>query len=891
MSDVDPGTVVRGDSAASAPPTASAARRDPELEAALARLARARTLLVASDFDGTLSEIAPDPAGARAAPGAAAALARLARLPQTHAAVVSGRGRSELGRLIGAPAYVHLAGSHGAEMEFAPSHASDPGFADRHARLRREIEAIAAAHEGCRAEIKPISVALHYRGATAPVGEAALKAALAGPARHPGVHVLHGKMVVELAAAEVGKGRALATLRRRLGAEAVVFLGDDLTDEDAFAVLIGPDVGVKVGPGDSRAGLRVAGVSDVVEILTDLAERRAAWCEALAAAAEPIERHALLSDQRTLALVDERGRLAWACFPRVDSPAVFASILGDERLGAFTVRPAGAPPGARAAVRYTGDSFLLESDWGDIRVLDYFDCSAGRAFQRAGRSELIRAVEAAPGRPGGAVEIVFAPRLEFARHATRLRIHPEGVVVEWSKDPFVLRAPGVAWTLRDDGPHQVAVGRAEVAPERPILLELRYGLGHLRPAQQEEGPRRVQSERFWSQWAATLRLPSTAREAVKRSALVLKALAQGPTGAIVAAGTCSLPEDPGGVRNWDYRFCWPRDACLAAAALVRLGTHGQAMKLLDWLLAVVDTLDSPERLRPIYTVSARGLPAEEELAHVPGYRLSTPVRTGNAADHQVQMDVFGPIVDLVWLLASTGAPISGEHWRLVETMVTAVERRWTEPDNGIWEVRDTRQHFVHSKTMCWVTADRAVRLAETYLGEPRPAWAALRDAIAADVLAHGFDTSRNAFTIAYGNPNLDAAALHVGLSGLLPPDDPRFIGTVEAVERELRSDNGRGPVVYRYLFDDGIPGGEGGFHICTSWLIEAYSLIGRKQDAIRLFDQMAALAGPTGLLSEEHCPRTGLALGNHPQAYSHLGLINAALCIDQRCRAVVGGPV
>jgi len=314
----------------------------------------------------------------------------------------------------------------------------------------------------------------------------------------------------------------------------------------------------------------------------------------------------------------------------------------------------------------------------------------------------------------------------------------------------VLYAPGVTWQLTDDGPHQTAT--AEIAPRgEPVGLELRYGTGNTRPAFQPEPRRREMTERFWSLWAAQLTLPPLAQDLVRRSALVLKALCYGPTGAIAAAATTSLPECLSGVRNWDYRYCWVRDGTLAATSLVRLGNTGVAMKFLDWLLGVLDHCQSPERLSPLYTVRGQALGSEAELGHLPGYRGSRPVRIGNAASTQIQLDVFGPVVELVTVLARHGAPISTEHWRLVEAMVTAVQRRWQEPDHGIWETRGPRQHFVHSKLMCWLAADRASLLAELFLGQPRAEWAALRDEIRADILANGYDAEQKTFVCAYRN--------------------------------------------------------------------------------------------------------------------------------------------
>jgi GH15 family glucan-1,4-alpha-glucosidase len=295
---------------------------------------------------------------------------------------------------------------------------------------------------------------------------------------------------------------------------------------------------------------------------------------------------------------------------------------------------------------------------------------------------------------------------------------------------------------------------------------------------------------------------------------------------------------------------------------------------------VVTACEAPQRLQPVYAVTGEALGPEAEIAELSGYRGSRPVRVGNIAARQVQLDVFGPVVDLVVLLLDADAPLSTHHWRLVEAMVGAVKERWHEPDHGIWEIRRPRRHHVHSKVMCWLTVDRAITVAHRLLDRQRDDWVALREEIAADVLAKGFKPEVNAFTAAYDGTDLDAASLHVALSGLLPPADPRFAGTVAAVERALLN----GPTVYRYRADDGLPGFEGGFHLCTSWLVAAYLRLGRRDEARTLFDAMAALAGPTGILSEQYGPRTGRALGNVPQAYSHIGIIENAVALGKSAR-------
>ena len=834
------------------------------LDQRIQRIARSPVLLVASDYDGTLAPIVSDPAAARPLREAIVALRTLAALPQTHVAVISGRALRDLATLAGLPDEVHLVGSHGSEfdLDFATSLA--PDAAALRQRVINELSEITALGNGFIIESKPASVAFHYRNADREIAERAVRAVETGPSTIEGVITKRGKEVIELAVVGTSKGDALDTLRGRVGASAVVFFGDDVTDEDAFATLAGPDVGVKVGSGESAARFRVDDPGKVARILARLADLRADWLAG--GDAVPIERHTLLSDNRTVALLTPDARIAWLCLPRIDSPAIFAEILGGPTAGYFAVGP--MRPGGEPAQRYLGDSMIAETRWADIRVTDFLDCSNRRPQRRAGRTELIRLIEGT-----GWVWIEFAPRLDFGRIATRLVVRAGGLVIEDTPDPIVLKAPGVEWTLIREGVHQTA--RAEVdLSAGPITLELVHGSGRLNGVE-DVVPRRDATAEWWEQWAGSLVLPSVAEGEVRRSALLLKALCHTPTGAIAAAATTSLPESIGGVRNWDYRYCWLRDGALSAASLVRLGSIREAMQYLDWVLGVVDVCESPERLRPLYTVTGGFLGAEAEIGELAGYCGSRPVRIGNAAALQVQLDVFGPIVELVTLLLARDAPISAEHWRLVRAMVSAVQSRWHEPDHGIWEIRAPRRHHVYSKVMCWLAVDRAIEVGRLILEEEFPEWVELRRTIREDILAHGFDTGANTFKAAYDGSDLDAAALSVGLSGLLPPDDPRFRGTVEAIEAKLRD----GPAVYRYRSDDGLPGFEGAFHLCTGWLIRSYLLLGRTRDARELFDRMVALAGPTGLLSEQYGPHTGRALGNVPQAFSHLAVIDCATAI------------
>ena len=591
----------------------------------------------------------------------------------------------------------------------------------------------------------------------------------------------------------------------------------------------------------------------------------------------PIEQHSLLSDQRTAAIVTPDARVVWLCSPRVDAHPFLAELLGGTTAGFFAVRP--IEPAGSPVQRYVDDSMVLETAWDDVCVTDYLDCSEGLPTEPPGRTRLIRVltgtgravIEFAPrfGRIAGAL---LEPRGDDLAVSAGSRLGGDQVRRLWLRNGIRLRSPGLRWQVESDGRNDTA--RAEVdLSAGPIVLELLDGLGASEYATAEP-ERRLATIAHWSAWADGLTLPRLHTDLVRRSALVLKALCHGPTGAIIAAPTTSLPQDLGGSRNWDYRYCWMRDASMAASTLVRLGSTQEALDLLDWLLRLIDTGGAQlDHLAPIYTVDGGPLPPEKTHLDLPGYGGSHPVRIGNAAEQQVQTDVFGPIMELIWRLGRAGAPLDERHWRLVDQLVAAVDRRWREPDQGIWEIRAAPRHHIHSKTMCWTAVDRGVAVAEGVFNRPVPEWEQLRDTIAAEILSEGWNPEVGAFTAAYGSTDLDSAVLSVGLSGLLAPDNPRLASTVEAIEAQLRV----GPTVYRYRGDDGLPGSASGFNLMTSWLIDAKILIGDLDGARALFDDYVALAGPTGLMSEEYDSVTGQARGNFPQAYSHLGLIENAL--------------
>lgn len=589
----------------------------------------------------------------------------------------------------------------------------------------------------------------------------------------------------------------------------------------------------------------------------------------------PIQSHSMLSDQRSAALVTPQAQINWLCLPRIDSPAIFAALLGGLESGQFSITPLDGPAKAEPTQTYLDSTLILQTSWPTLLVTDYLDCSRGLPHEPAGNTTLIRHLQGS-----ATVRVVFAPRLDFGRTPTRIGRRSGGLEVVGAADRLWLHAPSVEWRREDLGAHQSAVAQIDLS-RGPVTFELGCGAGPCDAQPATESQRRELTARFWSDWVRGLKLPVVAPDMVRRSALTLKALTYGPSGAICAAATTSLPEFIGGVRNWDYRYCWIRDAAMSADALVRLGSTAEATSLLDWLLRLVDDRGvGAADLSPLYTVDGQSLPPEQTVEELSGYAGSRPVRVGNAACNQLQLDVFGPVVELVHNLAIAQNRLPGRHWSLVEAFVEVVEQRWSEPDQGIWEIRSAPRHHTHSKVMCWLTVDRAVRLSSKFLNRDRPDWALLAQRIRDDVLANAWNEAAGTFTTAYDGADLDASVLTIGLCGLLEPDDPRLAATVAAVEKSLRHNQ----TLYRYKHEDGLPGTEGGFNLTTSWLIDAKIVTGDLGDARRLFESYLALAGPTGLIPEEVDPETGAGLGNHPQAYSHLGLINNACNLaDSEC--------
>jgi GH15 family glucan-1,4-alpha-glucosidase len=580
-----------------------------------------------------------------------------------------------------------------------------------------------------------------------------------------------------------------------------------------------------------------------------------------------IEDYALLGDLQTAALVDRNGSIDWLCFPRFDSGACFAALLGTPEHGRWLLAPT---DGGTTSRRYLHDTMVLETIWendeGAVRVLDFMP-------PRGKAPDVVRIVEGIRGSVRMRSELVI--RFDYGRIVPWVRrIGDDTRTVIAGPDALCFRTPAHTF-----GENMRTVSEVVLDEGERIPFVLTWF-----PSHQDPPPRidpelaLAETETFWRDWNArcTVPLRGDQRDLLHRSLMVLKTLTYEPTGGIVAAPTTSLPEALGGVRNWDYRYCWLRDATLTLLALLQAEHGEEAAAWRHWLLRAV--AGDPADLQIMYGVAGERRLTEYELPWLPGYEGSQPVRVGNAASEQLQVDVFGEVIDALYQARAHGYGFEPEAWALQRKLLEALERTWEEPDEGIWEVRGGRRHFVHSKVMAWVAFDRAVRSVETHdMGGPVEEWRKLRDRIHAQVCELGFDEKIGSFTQSYGSPELDASLLLIPLVGFLPASDPRVRGTIEAVERELLWEG----LVLRYRTHtadnpDGLPSGEGVFLPCSFWLCDCYELLGRHDEAHALFERLIGLSNDLGLLAEEYDPVAGRQLGNFPQAFTHLALVSTA---------------
>ncbi|AYG83688.1 Trehalase [Streptomyces hundungensis] len=587
-----------------------------------------------------------------------------------------------------------------------------------------------------------------------------------------------------------------------------------------------------------------------------------------------IEDYALIGDLQTAALVGRDGSVDWLCLPRFDSAACFTALLGDEDNGHWRIAPTEAGLFGQCSRRaYLDDSLILETYWetrsGTVKVIDFMP-------QRDTAPDVVRIVEGV----SGTVEMSSVLRLRF----------DYGHVVPWMRRSdghrVAIAGPDSVW-LRSEpevktwGQHMSTRSSFTVDKGEKVAFVLTWHPSHEpRPDLIDPHEALEQSLADWREWAARCRYQGPYREAVIRSLITLKALTFAPTGGIVAAPTTSLPEELGGIRNWDYRYCWLRDSTLTLEALLSAGYLDEAAQWRDWLLRAV--AGDPADLQIMYGLSGERRLPEVELPWLKGHLESAPVRIGNAAVEQLQLDVYGEVIDSLYLARQAGLHSESHAWNLQLSLLGFLEARWREPDEGLWEVRGPRRHFVHSKVMAWVAADRAVRTleAEPELRGDAARWRKMRDEVHREVCEKGFDPVRNTFTQAYGSQELDAATLLIPRVGFLPPDDPRVVGTVDAVAAEL----GGSGFVRRYSTDDttvdGLPGDEGTFLVCSFWLADALRLTGRVKEARDLFERLLTLRNDVGLLAEEYDPGAERHLGNFPQAFSHIGLVATACALE-----------
>jgi GH15 family glucan-1,4-alpha-glucosidase len=576
-----------------------------------------------------------------------------------------------------------------------------------------------------------------------------------------------------------------------------------------------------------------------------------------------IEDYAMIGDCRTAALVSRDGSIDWFCCPRFDSDACFAALLGSREHGRWSIAPR-----AEASVtrRYRPNTLVLETHFeteeGAATLIDFMP--PGDRY-----STIMRLLVGTRGKVTMGTELI----LRFGYGAVVpwvTRLEDGSLRAIAGPDMVVLRTP-----VHLHGADMTTVGKFTVNKDDTIPFALSYLPSHL-PLQAPVDPMTAlhDTETFWQDWSAKCRPAGPWSEAVLRSMITLKALTYAPTGGIVAAPTTSLPEQLGGERNWDYRFCWLRDATLVLLGAMNAGYYEEAQAWRDWLLRAV--AGSPDQLQIMYGIAGERRLTEWIAPWLPGYENSAPVRIGNAAHSQLQLDVFGEIMDVHYQARRSGLSTNESGWAVQLAFLEHLKKIWQEPDEGIWEVRGAPRHFTHSKVMAWVAYDRSIKSAETFgLEGPLDEWRKLRDEIFAEVCAKAFDNELGTFVQSYGSKQLDASLLLMPYGGFLPVSDPRVVGTITAIERRLLRDG----FVMRYdteQTDDGLPPGEGAFLACSFWLVDVYVLQGRVADAERMFRRLIALRNDVGLLSEEYDLRLKRLVGNFPQAFSHMALVNTA---------------
>lgn len=578
-----------------------------------------------------------------------------------------------------------------------------------------------------------------------------------------------------------------------------------------------------------------------------------------------LEDYGCIGDMETMALVGRDGTIDWLCVPRFDSAAVFAQLLGTEENGAWRIAPKNAVRGSYQTYRH--DTLVLETtfecDSGAVKVIDFMP-------PRVRGPEVFHIVEGIRGSVPMRMQLTI--RFDYGKIVPWVSKRAEGTSAIAGPDALQLYSD-----VPTDGEGMSTVAEFEVKESEVVVFSLIWHPSHENPPPREDAHARLEeTEKFWREWCARSTYHGEWRDEVMRSLITLKALTYAPTGGVVAAATTSLPELIGGVRNWDYRYCWLRDATFTLMSFMAAGYTEEAIAWRDWLLRAA--AGDAKELQIMYGPAGERRLSEYEVDWLEGYEESKPVRVGNAAAIQFQLDVYGEVIDAMHQARSIGVPADDFAWRLVLTLLEFLEDAWKEPDEGIWEVRGPRRHFTHSKVMAWVCFDRAVKAVEKFKREgPVEKWAAIRDEIHEQICKRGFNRELNAFTQSYGSEFLDASLLIMPLVGFLPADDPRVVSTVAAIETHLMQDG----FLQRYdprASDpvDALPPGQGAFLPCSFWLVDNYLLLGRTDEARELFERLLATANPLGLLAEEYDPRAKRLIGNFPQAFSHVGLVNTA---------------
>ena len=583
--------------------------------------------------------------------------------------------------------------------------------------------------------------------------------------------------------------------------------------------------------------------------------------------------YGLIGNESTGALVSRFGSIDWACLPRFDSPSIFARLLDRRTGGAHRLAPV---EGYVSHQQYVGGTNLLTTFF-EIRrgvsltVTDFMPMGPPGSGL-GGDPRIVRRAWAR----GGPVEVALEvdPRFDYGRSSGAWTVRDELAVAEGAGSRLSCVSP---WPWRVEGATARSGGTVE--PGRPVFAQLRWG----DPPAPDPTPSSLLAvtDAYWRGWvsppdAPLRRVAARWHPWVERSELVLKLLSYADSGVFVAAPTTSLPEWPGGPRNWDYRYVWIRDAAFTAQVFLLLGHVAEARAYVAWAFDRAARLQEHEELRTVYTVDGESPPAETELTHLEGYLESRPVRIGNAAAGQRQLDIYGEILDSALLLERLDPAFVRDHWAMIERLAERIATLWTRPDSGIWEARSTPAHYVHSKLMCWVALDRAIQLGRAFgKTEPIDRWSRVADEIRAAILSRGYDERRGSFVQAFDRPQIDASALRIGLDGFLPPTEPRVVGTISAVEATLA----QGPFVRRYEGDDGLDGPEGAFLLCSFWLVESLAKSGQTDRALEHWRGLLDVAGPLLLFSEQYDPAARRPLGNYPQAFTHIGVLRAAFAL------------